>query len=68
MRDVGKTSSEVKDRYNKKAYDTIMLRVYKGRKDDIQVAAERTGLSLNAYIVKAIERQMDNDGFSQGGD
>lgn len=65
---MGKTSSEVKDRYNKKAYDTIMLRVYKGRKDDIQVAAERTGLSLNAYIVKAIERQMDNDGFSKGGE
>lgn len=68
MRDVGKTSSEVKDRYNKKAYDTIMLRVYKGRKDIIQAAAERTGLSLNAYIVKAIERQMDNDGFSKGGE
>ena len=65
---MGKTSSEVKDRYNKKAYDTIMLRVYKGRKDDIQEAAERTGLSLNAYIVKAIERQMDNDGFSKGGE
>lgn len=65
---MGKTSSEVKDRYNKKAYDTIMLRVYKGRKDGIQEAAERTGLSLNAYIVKAIERQMDNDGFSKGGE
>jgi len=67
VRDVGKTSSEVKDRYNKKAYDTIMLRVYKGRKDDVQAAAERAGLSLSAYIVKAIDRQMSEDGFSKGG-
>lgn len=65
---MGKTSSEVKDRYNKKAYDTIMLRVYKGRKDEVQAAAKRAGLSLNAYIVKTIERQMDNDGFSKGGE
>lgn len=65
---MGKTSSEVKDRYNKKTYDTIMLRVYKGRKDEVQAAAERAGLSLNAYIVKAIDRQMNNDGFSKGGE
>lgn len=65
---MGKTSSEVKDRYNRKAYDRIMLRVYKGSKDDIQAAAERAGLSLNAYIVKAIERQMSEDGFTRGGE
>ena len=65
---MGKTSSEVKDRYNKKTYDTIMLRVYKGRKDAAQAAAARAGLSLNAYIVKAIERQMSEDGFSQSGE
>lgn len=65
---MGKTSSEVKDRYNRKAYDTIMLRMYKGRKEDVQAAAERAGLSLNAYIIKAIERQMSNDGFSKGGE
>lgn len=65
---MGKTSSEVKDRYNRKAYDEIKLRVYKGRKDIIQAAAERAGLSLSAYIVKAIDRQMSEDGFSKGGE
>lgn len=65
---MGKTSSEVKDRYNRKAYDEIKLRVYKGRKDDVQAAAGRVGLSLNAYIVKAVERQMSEDGFSKGGE
>lgn len=65
---MGKTSSEVKDRYNRKAYDSITLRVYKGRKDEILAAAQRAGLSLNAYVAQAIERQMSEDGFSQGGE
>lgn len=64
----GKTSAAVKNRYNSKAYDRIVVVVSKGRKGIIQAAAERAGLSLNAYIVKAIERQMSEDGFSQGGD
>lgn len=64
----GKTSAEVKNRYNAKAYDRIAVVVTKGRKAIIQAAAESAGLSLNAYIVKAIERQMSNDGFSKGGE
>ena len=64
----GKTSAAVKNRYNSKAYDRIVVVVSKGRKNIIQAAAERAGLSLSAYIVKAIDRQMSDDGFSQGGD
>lgn len=64
----GKTSAAVKNRYNCKAYDRIAVVVPKGRKAIIQAAAEKSGLSLSAYIVKAIERQMSADGFSQGGD
>lgn len=64
----GKTSAEAKNRYNSKAYDRIAVVVPKGRKAIIQAAAERGVLSLNAYIVKAIERQMSEDGFSQSGE
>lgn len=64
----GKTSAAVKNRYNNKAYDRIAVVVAKGRKSTIQAAAERAGLSLSAYIVKAIDRQMSADGFSQGGE
>ncbi|MDD6984255.1 MAG: hypothetical protein PUJ47_03520 [Clostridia bacterium] len=64
----GKTSAAVKNRYNSKAYDRIAVVVSKGRKDIIKAAAERAGLSLNAYIVKSIDRQMSEDGFSQSGD
>ena len=64
----GKTSAAVKNRYNCKAYDRIAVVVAKGRKAIIQAAAERAGLSLSAYIVKAVDRQMSADGFSQSGD
>ena len=64
----GKTSAAVKNRYNAKAYDRIAVVVPKGHKDIIRSAAEKAGLSLSAYIVKAIDRQMSEDGFSQGGD
>lgn len=59
---MGRTSSAVKDRYNKKAYDTIVFRVYKGSKDIIKEAADAAGLSLNAYIVDAINEKMDREG------
>lgn len=65
---MGKTSSTVKDRYNRKAYDAIVLRVIKGRKDEIGAAAERAGLSLNAYIVKAIDRLMSEDASQSSGE
>ena len=64
----GKTSAAAKNRYNSKAYDRIAVVVPKGRKGIIQAAAEKSGLSLSAYIVKAIDRQMSEDGFSQSGD
>lgn len=64
----GKTSAAVKNRYNSKTYDRIAVVVAKGRKAIIQAAAEKAGLSLNAYIAKAIDRQMSEDGFSKGGE
>lgn len=65
---MGRTSSTVKDRYNRKVYDEIKLRVLKGRKDEIRVAADKAGLSLNAYIVKAIDRLMSEDASQSSGE
>lgn len=58
---MGKTSSAVKDRYNAKAYDEIKVRVPKGRKDFIQAHAESQGESVNAFINRAIDNQMERD-------
>ena len=58
---MGKTSSAVKDRYNAKTYDEIKVRVLKGRKDFIQAHAESQGESVNAFINRAIDNQMERD-------
>lgn len=54
----GKTSNESKRKYNEKSYDRIQLVVKKGRKAEIQAAAEKQGESLNAYVIGAVERRM----------
>ena len=45
-------------RYEAKTYDKILVRVPKGRRDEIQAAAEAAGQSVNAYIVEAVDRRM----------
>lgn len=55
---MSKPTSKVKDRYNRKAYDTIMLRVYKGGKEVVKARAEEKGLSVNGYINKLIEEDI----------
>lgn len=58
---MGKTSSVVKDRYNAKTYDEIKLRVFKGHKDELRMHAEQRGESLNGFINRAIENQIEQD-------
>lgn len=58
---MGKTSSIVKDRYNKKVYDNITLRVPKGKKESIQNYAACKGESLNAFINRAINQVMEKE-------
>lgn len=54
----GKTSNESKTKYNAKAYDRIELTVPKGDKERIQAHAKTLGLSVNAFIAKAVETSM----------
>ena len=58
---MGKTSSTVKDRYNAKAYDEIKVRVPKGHKDFVQAHAASKGESVNAFINRAIDNQIERD-------
>lgn len=58
---MGKTSSTVKDRYNRKVYDALTLRLPKGQKEAVQAAADAAGESLNAYISESIARRMEQD-------
>lgn len=58
---MGRTSSAVKDRYNAKAYDEIKVRVNKGRKAEIQSYVEARGESVNGFINRAIDHEMERD-------
>ncbi|MDE5947055.1 MAG: antitoxin [Oscillospiraceae bacterium] len=52
---MGKTSSQSKNKYNKKAYDRINVMLPKGKKDLYKKIAQSKGLSLNGYINKLLE-------------
>ena len=60
---MNKTSSAVKTRYNNRNYDVIMLRTKSKElsKDGIKAAADRSGASLNGYIVQAIKERMERE-------
>ena len=59
---MSKTSSVVKVRYNSKAYDNVRLRLYKGQKEFLQSHAAERGESLNAWINRAIKKQLEAEG------
>lgn len=50
-----KTSSAVKDRYNKKAYDVIMVRVPKGMGEAFKHKCAELGVSQAQIIKQAVE-------------
>lgn len=53
-----KTSAAVKNRYNKKNYDTIIICPKKGEKAKIKAAAEKRRESMNSYILRLIYEDM----------
>lgn len=55
----GKNSYESIKRYEDKAYDKILVRLPKGRKEEIQAFAASQGESTNAFINRAITEAMN---------
>jgi len=52
---MGKTSAEVKNRWNSAHYDTIRFTVPKGEKEKIQAQASASGQNLSEYIRSALD-------------
>ena len=48
-------------RYKAKAYDRINLDVKKGLREQYKAQAAKRGLSLNAYIISLIEKDMEEE-------
>jgi len=49
----------------KERYDRVQLVLPKGEKEVIKAAADKSGCSLNAYVVEAIRQRMKRDSMSQ---
>ena len=58
---MGKTSSNVKDRYNRKVYEEIKIRIKKGKNESIKSHAASQGESVNAFVNRAIDETMERD-------
>ena len=61
MSPVSKAQQKATAKYMKNNYDEIKTRVPKGRKAEIQAAAEKQGESLNAYVAEAVRRRMESE-------
>ncbi|MGN0600771.1 MAG: toxin-antitoxin system HicB family antitoxin [Oscillospiraceae bacterium] len=55
---VSKAQMAATKRFEDKNYDKALIRLPKGKKAEIQTAAEKQGESLNAYVIGAVERRM----------
>lgn len=57
---MSKTSWQSKYQYDKKNYDNILLRTKKGFKDLIKTEAKKNNLSVNAFIIKCIKKELNS--------
>lgn len=49
-------------KYNAANYERVELRLKKGKKDTVKAHADSYGESLNEFVNRAIDRQMERDG------
>ena len=56
-----KEQTDYKNRWQRENKDRIPLVTDKGMKAEIQAAADRSGASLNGYIVQAIREKMERE-------
>ena len=58
---VSKAQLKATAKYELKVYDSVRLRVKKGRKEELKAIAESLGESLNTFINKAIEERIERE-------
>lgn len=58
---ISEAKHKANEKYNAKAYDEIKVRVSKGRKEEIRAYAESRGMSVNSFIIEAIDTAMEQE-------
>lgn len=61
MSPASKAQQRAVSKYMKENYDEIKVRVGKGQKEIIKAHAESRGESVNSFIGRAIENQIERD-------
>lgn len=61
----GTSATKAKNKYNTANYDRLYPYVKKGRKAVYEEAAKKAGVSLNDYIVTALEEKLVRDNESK---
>ena len=63
---VSKAQQKATAKYESKVYDKTLIRLPKGKLDIIKAHAESQGESVNAFINRAIESQIERDNEKAG--
>lgn len=58
---ISKAQQKATAKYVKSNYDRLEVKVPKGQKEVIQAHAQERGESVNGFISRAIQEQMDRD-------
>ena len=61
MKRNGTAATKAKNRWNKNNYDQFLLTMPKGDKERYRTLADSEDMSLNAYIIRAIEEYISHD-------
>lgn len=67
MENKGSSSTRAKNKYNAANYERLYPFVPMGRKAIYEAAAKAVGVSLNEYIVKALDEKVERDKKEQEG-
>ena len=63
---VSEAKKKANAKYNEKAYDRINIVVPKGRKAELQEHAQQRGESLNGFVNRAIDHEVERDRQQEG--
>lgn len=62
---ISKAQQKAVAKYDAKAYDKTLLRLPKGRLDVVRTHAAAQGESVNGFINRAINHEMERDGLER---
>lgn len=61
MESKGSPATKAKNKWNRKNYDQFLLTMQKGDRERYRALADMEDMSLNAYIIRAIEEYISKD-------